>query len=146
MKKTRKSMKKQAEYLSNGPKTFGIVYKDSAKVINYHDQPMYFRMFDLAKQWKDKLEPIFCDSDLEVIQFNPTAEEKRNNEIFKDLAHDLSERKKSVPKPAKKSKIKHSEWLLHLKKHQKEYKKQLKTIRRLESKRFKELNSEEMYF
>lgn len=145
MKKTRKNMKTQAEYLSNGPKTFGIVYKDSAQVVKYRDSPMYFRSKDIAVRWKADLEPIFCDSDLEVIQFNPTAEEKRNRELIKDLAHDLSERKRSVPRMAKSSKFKHSEWLLHLKEKHKKYKEEVESIKRLEAKRLKE-NPEEMYF
>jgi len=141
MKSTKKNMKE--EFLSNNPKTYGIVYKGSVEVINWKGAEMYFRSKDIAERFKQKAEPVFCDVELEVIQFNPTAEEMRNKEVLKDLAHDLSIRKKSVPRMAKKRYKKHSTWLSRLEKDREEwiamqkYKKKRKT---------KELEDEDDYF
>lgn len=145
MKKTKKNMRIEPEYLSNSPKTYGIVYKDSAKVINYSDSPMYFRSKDIAVRWMHNLSPIFCDSELEVIQFEPTAEEKRNKEVIKDLAHNLSKKKRSIPRMAKNSKIRQSKWISHLKKEHKKYKEEIESKKLREKKQKEELNEEECF-
>jgi len=126
----RKSM--EPEYLSNSPKTYGIVYEGSAEVIIWKGTPMYFRSKDLAEKFKERAEPVFCDVDLEVIQFEPTAEEKRNKAIIKDLSHELLKRKRNALKSAKKPKKLYSGWLSKLEKNRKELAKQLKEEKKSE--------------
>jgi hypothetical protein len=135
MKSTKKTMKE--EYLINDPKTYGIVYKGSAKVINFQGQQMYFRSKDLAERFKAKAEPVFCDVELEVIQFNPTAEEKRNRAVARDLSHELLTRKKKSPKMAKNHYNKHSNWLSKLQQDRKEWAEYLKYQKKIEKKEMK---------
>jgi hypothetical protein len=135
MQRTRKTMK--LEYNSNDPKTYGIVYKGSAEVIAMNGQPMYFRSKYIAENFKLKAELIFCDSELEVIQFNPTAEEKRNRAVARDLSHELLTRKKKSPKMAKNHYNKHSNWLSKLQQDRKEWAEYLKYQKKIEKKEMK---------
>jgi hypothetical protein len=131
MKTTRKRME---EYVVNNPKTYGIVYKGSVEVIKFQGQQMYFRSRDLAERFKTKAEPVFCDVELEVIQFNPTAEEKRNRAVVRDLSHEISVRKKNAPRTAKNRYKQHSSWLSRLKKDRKNWISYIKKQKKQEEK------------
>ena len=110
----------------NGEKTFGIVYKGSADVIEHNNKPQYFRSRLTARRILPMLESIFIDSNLEIIQFNLTAKERYDFAKKKDLARITSKKAKKGGEMANKSITRGSRYLSHLKKDQKEYQKQQK--------------------
>jgi len=78
------------DYGVNHPETFAIVVKGYKTPIYLGDTKMTFMSKALAERWmNEKLERIFVDQDLEVIQLRRTNTEKTNiakkYEIEKDL-------------------------------------------------------------
>lgn len=132
----------EEESQSNHPKTYGIVYKDSAEVINYLKHPQYFRSKWVADQTIERLRPIFMDVDLEVIQFNPTSIQKRNLMVIRDLANSIGEKKKHDSKFIKKKLYKHDSWLKYLHENSKNYENEFKLMKQRELKRIEESSEE----
>lgn len=78
----------------NDPKTYGIVYKGTKEIVIHGGREQYFRSRDVALQFMERLEKIFIDSELEVIQFQPTGKDKLNKAKKKEISRTIAKKQK----------------------------------------------------
>ena len=122
------------KYWSNGPKTYGVVYVGTQKVVKYDNKPQYFRSNESANIFLPFLQNVFVDCELEVIQTRRTMRERLIKEVRKDNSK------------SKRGKLKKSPFLKHLKQDQKDYAKDFKLLNKYKEKRIEGEDLLEEYF
>ncbi len=91
----------EIEMFYNNPKTYAVVYEGTNQVVKWRGRSLYFRSLAGARQLMPKIEHVFFNEKIELIQVRLSRTERMNLVKKYEIKQELEERDKVTQKRRK---------------------------------------------